>query len=677
MRGRLTVVDDSTGSWSDPQTPFLFYPLCFEGSPTGTSACTKFGVARVAAIETSSHYYLYIELTAQSQDIPNNPGKSWIRWGIFLMRVERSSVSPYVQFGAGKAELYNADADTWHDLPYDPNYGYYTEMCDGGGRGGGSGLLNLSNFSSWAMVKGWSELGDVTYSPHDGGYILTYRNGGDPTLYYRHSTSPTFHGAATYEIDVSSLDNEGLTTIYMPSLHPVSGGEQYTMFFSDLVNGFGNSEIRAARVVHGSGGGGGGGGGGTTPPADADFFDAFNTDLWTVPGNPIQVGGVDWQGNDNFRAVDGYATGKNVAEHAIAAVPVSTAGMSEVAVDAHMRQIEAGYQTIVLSNSLQPYNTTTQEALWLQYQKDGTWYLRFRRNGGTGTLAWGSAPVGFQQQAYHDWGLVYRPDTSELEAYFEGTLLGSGDIPFTADIAYAGFQGRASGPLLNYRTIDGELDDFTVTLTEGSGGGGGGGGGGSPDFSDTFSTDYWGVPGNPIEQGGVLWHGNNNFRAVSGFATGKNVTEHAIGAIPISLSGVTEVAVELDMRQIEAGYQTIVLSNSVQPYNTTTQEALWLQYQKDGTWYLRFRRNGGTGTLASGTAPAGFQQQAYHEWRLVYEPTTRVLSAYFEGTLLSSGVVPHVPNITYAGFQARASGPSLNYRTIDGEIADFAVTLSP
>ncbi len=229
FRGKVALAYEENGGWI-LEDDFLLYPLCFEPIAGNSDPCTKFGIARVAAIPMGAYYYLYLEIFLSSNDVnlPVGVNPFGLKVGTLLMRLEKKATEPYVRLEQGGAQLFNPTNQTWSDLSFHNGTprGFTLELCDGD--------INIANFTQW-RVGGAESLGDVTMT-HAGDYLMTYRPVGsaeDPRLVrYRLSSEPTFQS----DLREGIIDLTSLTTIdsaSIPSLHRRPNG-QYVLFYSNL-----------------------------------------------------------------------------------------------------------------------------------------------------------------------------------------------------------------------------------------------------------------------------------------------------------------------------------------------------------------------------------------------------------------------------------------------------------
>lgn len=237
IRGSISLSYTDNGQWKhqhlEPGPDFLLYPICFESSgapntwvqpadPTTYNRgigeiCKHNGVAFTAAIEFNGYYYVYFNVTTNHGSTPART--------IQLMRVPIDSNPPYVKFGPGEAELYHKGQGVWHDLPYDPDFGYFLNICGqpacSNNAGGASSVwcqnpLTFNTVQSWS-VTGLNDLGrlggitraqdgqfllsHVDHTPPDSNLdIVTQRRTSGRVAYWR-SAHPTFHDTSIQYIN--------------------------------------------------------------------------------------------------------------------------------------------------------------------------------------------------------------------------------------------------------------------------------------------------------------------------------------------------------------------------------------------------------------------------------------------------------------------------------------------
>jgi len=216
--------------------PLYNEPLCDMSSGSCDNRCqNKMGLARITARVEGAYYYLYLEIRITGEDYP---GASLV--GVFLMRVQRKSTAPYVELGAGKAQLYRKSDESWHNLPYDAFNGYYLDFAS---------LPGGVPYHQWRILGAITQMGNVEKTPW-GEYIITYKDAAD--VKYTIASDAEFHDVLTTGVlDLSALDitrENGPTAVNMYRKPETA---EYILFFSDFTipNEPKSHRIESARVI--------------------------------------------------------------------------------------------------------------------------------------------------------------------------------------------------------------------------------------------------------------------------------------------------------------------------------------------------------------------------------------------------------------------------------------------
>ncbi len=243
FRGRawLAYQESPGASWTHIDKallhPLYNEPLCIAGPSGCDNQChIKMGVARVAVREVGSHYYLYLEVRIDNST--HYPGVQLV--GVFLMRVQKQTGSPYVQLAPGKAQLYRSTDDTWHNLPYDAATGYYADFAN---------LPGGQTYSQWRILGAITQLGNVEVTPW-GEYIITYKDAAD--VKYKIATAPDFNLSRVIKtgiMDLSAVNIQRPNGPLYPNLYRKPNTAEYILFFNDRVGASTDEVIQSARVL--------------------------------------------------------------------------------------------------------------------------------------------------------------------------------------------------------------------------------------------------------------------------------------------------------------------------------------------------------------------------------------------------------------------------------------------
>lgn len=239
FRGRAWLAYEvSTSNWVHIDKallhPLYNEPLCDMSSGSCDNRCqNQMGLARIAARVEGAYYYLYLEIRITGEDYPT---ASLV--GVFLMRVQRKSTAPYVELGAGKAQLYRKSDGSWHNLPYDATNGYYLDFAN---------LPGGVPYHQWRILGAITQMGNVEKTPW-GEYIITYKDAAD--VKYTIASDAAFSSVLTTGVlDLSALDitrPNGPTSVNM---YRKPGTAEYILFFTDWTTPTGGGRIESARVI--------------------------------------------------------------------------------------------------------------------------------------------------------------------------------------------------------------------------------------------------------------------------------------------------------------------------------------------------------------------------------------------------------------------------------------------